>query len=82
ADYWHFDLVPLEDSYLEVNSRFESIMRGANSILDYDFFSWFESVADSIWNFEIIPNISIGDIFSTCLGITLVFVFLRFFSGG
>ncbi|MBQ7977805.1 MAG: hypothetical protein IJ301_04385, partial [Clostridia bacterium] len=47
ADYWHFDLVPLEDSYLEVNSRFESIMRGANSILDYDFFSWFESVADS-----------------------------------
>jgi hypothetical protein len=33
-------------------------------------------------DFEIMPNISIGDLFMTCVGIGLVVILLKFFSGG
>lgn len=82
SDYFHINLVDDTMSYLTLANRFESLMDNHNSILDYDFFGWVQSVAVSIWEFELLPNITIGTVFSSVVGLVLVFTFIKFFAGG
>lgn len=44
-----------------------------------DFTTWIGKVLGGIWRAELLPNITLGGIFSVCFGILFLFVVLKFF---
>ena len=52
-----------------------------NANIDFIFNTIVDPVS-ALFNFELLPSISIGSIFATILGISLVLLFLKYFAGG